>query len=187
MNTIIALGGEPATGKSTLTKKLLKCFDVPKTTAEPYQKILRFHQKENLYFFGVYDDDAQVFSGTDRLAMNVQPIAVEFIKNLKNSVVFFEGDRLFSNSFLEVCADNADLKIIFLKANHDVLAQRHVDRNDSQPEQFLKAKRTKLNNISQNMMLADCMQEFTNETPEQQKETIIHIIGLINAGLAAAK
>lgn len=187
MNTIIALGGEPATGKSTLTKKLMKGFGMPKTTAEPYQKILRFHQKDNLYFFGVYDDDAQVFSGTDRLAMNVQPVAVDFVKNLKNSVVFFEGDRLFSNSFLEVCADHADLKIIFLKANHEVLSQRHVDRQDNQPEQFLKAKKTKLNNISQNMMLGGCMEEFVNETPEQQKATIIHIIGLINAGLAAAK
>ena len=69
MAEIIAIGGVPASGKSTLMKKVIKEYKPLKTFK--YGLIRGLYDKEkNLYFIGIYDDS--VFCGTDKLSMAVQ-------------------------------------------------------------------------------------------------------------------
>jgi len=91
---LIGLGGEPASGKTTLFKRLIKEFH--------FNKVLKWKRivalvdvAEKLVLMGVYDD--KIFSGTDRLSMAVMPDFLEWITiskvKLKEWTIIFEGDR----------------------------------------------------------------------------------------------
>ena len=111
---VIAIGGEPGSGKSTLMKEILKhlekyvyikCYDS--------FKLVPYIQCGSVYILGKYDE-GETFSGTDRMSMAVQPEAIKFLASLnKDSIILFEGDRLFTSSFLEHCVENYDTEIIY--------------------------------------------------------------------------
>jgi uridine kinase len=136
-NRIIAIGGEPASGKTTLVKKILKKFNLKKFK----YGFVRGYYVNNIYFIGIYNKD--LFSGTDKLSMAVQPHFIKFCNSIKNSVIVFEGDRLFNQSLF----DKLNCKIIIITANEEIKKQRHIDRRDTQTDKFLKAKKTKIKNI----------------------------------------
>ena len=112
MMKVFAIGGEPGSGKSTLMKEVIKHYNAePKYDAF---KLVPYLQKDNIYILGKYEE-GEVFSGTDRMSMAVQPEAIKFLESLpSNSVVLYEGDRLFTASFLEHCLEKYDLQIIYL-------------------------------------------------------------------------
>lgn len=137
---IIAIGGEPATGKTSLMRGVLKNFDDLKKFK---YKLVRgyYSPKENVYIIGIYNQE--LFSGTDKLSMAVQPSFIEFIPKTKNATIIFEGDRLFNQSLFE----KVECEIFILEADEEIKHQRHIDRKDSQDQKFLKAKKTKIQNI----------------------------------------
>ena len=108
MVKVIAMGGEPATGKTTLMFKLISMAD-DWQIVKP-QKLLdaMYSEKLNLYILGKYETGDNVFQGTDRLSMAVQPDAVAFFESLENSNVIFEGDRLFNGKMLDRLCDQHD-------------------------------------------------------------------------------
>ena len=134
MVRVIAMGGEPATGKTTLMFKLISMAD-DWQIVKP-QKLLdaMYSEKLNLYILGKYETGDNVFQGTDRLSMAVQPDAVAFFESLENSNVIFEGDRLFNGKMLDRLSElfPNDFKVLILTASHDTKEQRHVDRKDDQ-------------------------------------------------------
>jgi broad-specificity NMP kinase len=136
---VIAVGGEPATGKTTLMRE----FKNLHTTAPfKYGQVKGEYNKDmNLYFIGVFD--GSTFEGTDRLSMSVQPDFIKFL-NWCDGVVIFEGDRLFNQSLFTL--EFPFVKVV-LRADKETLITRHNKRGDSQTETFLKSKRTKINNI----------------------------------------
>lgn len=140
---IIAIGGEPATGKTKLVTKIKGNRDFK---GKEFKKILKYEQRKNIIIFGSYKGEK--FDGTDRLAMNVQPIAIEFIKKheKKNIIIIFEGDRLFNNSFLDVI-NNYESAIIIIDTDKKIKFKRHIDRDDTQSKVFLKGRKTKIHNI----------------------------------------
>lgn len=141
---IIAIGGEPATGKSELVKKIRESFDLKKFK---YKKILDYEKTKNgIIIFGKYEGGK--FDGTDRLAMSVQPVAVDFLEKKSNliSVLIFEGDRLFNDKFLSYLNKYEVAKII-LECSEKSKKLRHENRSDTQGEQFLKSRKTKISNI----------------------------------------
>jgi len=142
-NRIIAIGGEPATGKTTLMKNIIKDLMPLKTFK---YKLVRglYNSKKNIYIIGIYDES--LFAGTDKLSMATQPDFIKLLSILKDSVIIFEGDRLFNQSLF----DNVPCKILVLSADKNIIEQRHIKRNDTQTEQFKKAKNTKINNIVNN-------------------------------------
>ena len=170
---VIAIGGEPGAGKSTLLKEIIKHYGVePKYDAF---KLVPYLQKENIYVLGKYEE-GEVFSGTDRMSMAVQPEAVKFLESLSNdSIVLFEGDRLFTVSFLEHCLDKYDLSIIYISTTKQIREERYKERGSNQNETWLQGRETKISNIMSNMTLMFNTHKLINNNFEEQK----HILDVI--------
>lgn len=171
---IIAIGGEPGAGKTTLMKEIIKRYDV-----EPKYdnfKLVPYLQKNNIYILGKYEE-GEVFSGTDRMSMAVQPEAIKFLASLSDdSVVLYEGDRLFTSSFLEHCIDNYDLQIFYLKTDKSVRQERYKERGSNQNETWLQGRETKVANILSNMVLLFNTYSYNNNNKEEQKIIVEEII-----------
>lgn len=139
---VIYVAGVPASGKSTLFKRLRKkYFDA--ATEFKFGRVRGIRQGQ-LQMLGVFD--GSLFEGTDKLSMSVINDAIEYISELKNDsdkhVVFAEGDRLFNWRFISTTRAT----LLLLDANEAVLKQRHIMRGDSQSETFLRSRRTKVEN-----------------------------------------
>lgn len=147
---VIGIGGEPATGKSTVMKKVISQLGdglFLKSDTLAYT----LHNRYNVVVLGYYEMGV-TFGGTDRLPMNVQPVAEKWMKLFsqglhKDSVVLFEGDRLFNSSFLAYIQSLGDNNVfIVLNSKEDIKKARHAQR-DNQNETWLKGRVTKIANI----------------------------------------
>ena len=181
MVKVIAMGGEPATGKTTLMFRLISMAD-DWQVVKP-QKLLdaMYSKKLNLYILGKYVNDGNVFQGTDRLSMAVQPDAEKFFSELwyenANVNVMFEGDRLFNGKLLDKLSEwfPESLKVLVLTASHDIKEQRHVDRKDDQDDKFKNSRATKISNITGSLTLMDYIDTMVNENLNDQSKIIDNI------------
>lgn len=171
---IIAIGGEPGAGKSTLMKELMKKYLFIEQFSQ--FKLVPYHQAGNFYILGKYEE-GETFSGTDRMSMAVQPEAIKFLASLeKDSVVLFEGDRLFTSSFLEHCVDNYDTEILYLETDKTVRQERYKERGSNQNETWLQGRETKIANILSNMTLMFNTTKMKNNNKEEQNNIIKYIM-----------
>ena len=164
---LIAVGGQPGTGKTTLFRKFME--DKKWIECEPAKLISAMYNEEmDLYILGKYQE-GETFAGTDRLSMAVQPEVQKWIQGI-NSNVLFEGDRIFNQSFLEFAMglDQTDLQVVYLKAPKPILEQRYKDRGSDQSEQFLRGRETKYSNLLSNFELMPYITEFNNTNLEEQ-------------------
>lgn len=173
---VIAIGGEPGAGKSTLMNEILDKYswklEYDKVKLVPY-----LTNTDGVYVLGKYFEECQTFSGTDRMSMAVQPEAIKFLASLSNdSIVLYEGDRLFTSSFLEHCLDNYDLEIIYLETDKVVREERYKERGSNQNETWLQGRETKIANILSNMMLMFNTVKFKNNNKEDQQKIVEHIM-----------
>lgn len=84
---IIAIGGEPGAGKSTLMYEILDQFSW-KMEYDKFKLVPYLTNTDGVYVLGKYFEEGQTFSGTDRMSMAVQPEAIKFLATLdKDSVV----------------------------------------------------------------------------------------------------
>lgn len=166
MRKIVAVGGNPGSGKTSLFKSFMK----NKEFTDYKDKLVSAHynSENNLYILGRYSE-GEVFSGTDRLSMAVQPqLQAWLISNSSN--ILFEGDRVFNSSFLEFCSKlpNTKLEIIYLNVEQNVLQERYKERNSNQSDKFLQGRETKYNNILSNFDLREYIITFENKNLEDQ-------------------
>jgi len=168
---IVAVGGSPGTGKTTLFRKYMEGKDWIDTAPAKLVSAM-YNTERDLYILGKYDD-GETFAGTDRLSMAVQPPLQEWIAS-HNCNILFEGDRVFNQSFLEFAMGlpNTDLQIVMLNAPKSVLEQRYKDRGSDQSEQFLKGRETKYSKIQSNFELMPYITEFTNTNLEEQGKVL---------------
>jgi pantothenate kinase len=159
MKNIIAVGGEPATGKTTLMWRIIdSATDWQKIEPKKTLSAIR-SESLNLTILGKYDRSEQ-FAGTDRLSMSVQPAATEFIKEATGNILF-EGDRLFNRKFIDaIISCDCSFSLIYIEASRNELHNRHVDRKDTQTETFLKSRQTKYSNIVRSLDLMDVIHTF---------------------------
>lgn len=171
---VIAIGGEPGSGKSTLMKKIIEVFEVEPKYEE--FKLVPYLQKDNIYILGKYEE-GEVFSGTDRMSMAVQPEAIKFLATLPaNAIVLYEGDRLFTASFLEHCLENYELDIIYLSTDKSVRQERYKERGSEQNETWLQGRETKIANILTNMVLMFNVSSYPNNNMDDQKHVLDSIV-----------
>ena len=173
---LIAVGGSPGTGKTTLFRKFMEGKNFQ--PVEPAKLVSAMYCAElDLYVLGKYEE-GEVFAGTDRLSMAVQPAVSEWIAS-HNCNVLFEGDRIFNQSFLEFAMGlpNTDLQVVFLNAPKDILEQRYKDRGSDQSEQFLRGRETKYNNLLSNFELMPYITEFANTNLEEQAKVLTFLEG----------
>jgi hypothetical protein len=185
MVRVIAMGGEPATGKTTLMFKLISMADDWQTVKPEKLLDAMYSKKLNLYILGKYVNDGNVFQGTDRLSMAVQPDATAFFSNLAyesnadgHSVnVIFEGDRLFNGKMLDRLSElfPNDFKILILTVKDSTLDQRHIDRKDDQDDKFKNSRKTKISNIMGSLTLMDYIETMVNENLDDQSKIIDNI------------
>jgi len=177
---VIAIGGNPGSGKSTLMKRLIEYYTPEKKYDEV--KLVPYLQNNNIYILGKYDE-GEVFSGTDRMSMAVQPEAIKFLACLpKDSIVLYEGDRLFTASFLENCAEKYDLKIFHLSTNAEVREERYKERGSNQNVTWLQGRESKINNILTNMSLLFFVESFPNNDLFEQEIVFQSIINEVSHG-----
>lgn len=165
MPNLIAIGGQPAVGKTTLVKKFFTEYKTWKSFK--YKKLYGHYNEElNLIILGKYSK-SEMFSGTDKLSMAVQPDFDEFLdlKDLDYNVLF-EGDRLFNLKSLKRAKQIKDLHVFIVESVHT--KTRHIERNDSQTEKFIKGRVTKVNNIK-NWLLDDYTILINNEEEDIDK------------------
>lgn len=167
MRKIIAVGGRPGTGKTTLFRKFIDKYDW--RVVEPKKLLSALYCEElHLYILGKYEE-GETFAGTDRLSMAVQPVAQEFVAGT-NASVMFEGDRIFNQSFLEFCMGlpNVELQVVHLTVPETMLTERYVERGSEQSEIFLKGRATKYSNLLSNFDLMPYVTDFPNTNLEEQ-------------------
>jgi len=177
---VIAIGGNPGSGKSTLMKRVIEYYTPEKKYNE--FKLVPYLQNNNIYILGKYDD-GEVFSGTDRMSMAVQPEAIKFLASLPaDSIVLYEGDRLFTASFLEDCAEKYDLKIIHLSTSSEVREERYKQRGSNQNVTWLQGRESKINNILSNLSLMFFVDSFDNNDHFEQEIVFQSLINEVNNG-----
>ena len=173
---IIAVGGSPGTGKTTLFRKYMEGKDW--IVGEPAKLVsASYNADRDLYILGKYEE-GETFAGTDRLSMAVQPPLQEWIAS-NNCNILFEGDRVFNQSFLEFCMGlpDTDLQVVYLKTPKDLLEQRYKDRGSDQSEQFLRGRETKYSNLLSNFELMPYITEFNNTNLEEQGKVLAFLEG----------
>ena len=171
MRKLIAVGGQPGTGKTTLFRKFMEAHTWERV--EPKKMLPALYCKElDLFILGKYED-GETFAGTDRLSMAVQPVAQEFVKETTSNILF-EGDRIFNQSFLEFSMGlpEIDLQVVYLKVPDATLKQRYVDRGSDQSETFLKGRATKYSNLLSNFDSMPYITEFNNTNLDEQGKVL---------------
>lgn len=175
MRNIWAIGGIPGTGKTTLIKKVIETLAFDWDQARPIELLDGIYSESlDTYVFGKYDPYYEVegyAQGTDKLSMAVQPKAIEFIKQTSSNIIF-EGDRLFTASFLEECValDDVATHIVILEAKD--IQKRYEERGSEQSEKFIQGRRTKYDNIAKNFLLWDNITTEDHSTPEQTDKIV---------------
>ena len=177
---VIAIGGEPGAGKTTLMKKLIATLGVePKYDAF---KLVPYLQKDNVYVLGKYEE-GETFAGTDRMSMAVQPEAIKFLATLpEDSVVLYEGDRLFTSSFLEDCLGKYDLDIVYLSTTKNIRSKRYEERGSNQNETWLAGRESKVANILSSLVLMWNITRFENNNEDNQRVVFDEILRKVGYG-----
>ena len=133
----------------------------------------------DLYVLGKYEE-GELFAGTDRLSMAVQPIAQEFVQNCKSNILF-EGDRLTNFKFYDfLLTQDAKVEFIVLTVSDETMKQRYKDRGSDQSDTFLKGRETKIGNILNNFEYMDVTTVYKNETHDDQRVILDHIVGVLS-------
>lgn len=174
MRKIMAISGEPGTGKTSLMWRFINQYKWE--TREDVKLVNSLYNKElDLHLLGKYEQ-GEVFAGTDRFSMAVQPAAIEFVQKTESNILF-EGDRLTNGKFYDFLLTLPDTEVQFLiiTAKKDTLTERYQLRNSNQSDTFLKGRKTKIDNIMSNFEYMDYREVVQNEDERDQTEILKRI------------
>ena len=156
------IGGVPCSGKSTLTRNIISGLGSAEYV-EP-MKLFPCQKHGDTLVVGRYSKE-EVFGGTDRLSYGTISKFRKFIiqEYSKYKHIIIEGDRFFRMKDIEWLVSEYNAKIFVLTVSSSEEQRRHVERQDSQSEKWLKGRRSQISNILTNMFLMDKIQIRNNE------------------------
>lgn len=186
--TIIGVGGLPATGKSSLVLSAVRQLGGwgvfrPLVIGAVRGYVAPVHQ---LLLLGVYD--SRGFPGTDRLSMNVQEPTIDLIEGLVGNRgmnvqrVLFEGDRLFSHSFVQRISANPriGMRMFVLAADDAVAAARRTQRFSVQSGSWIAGRQTKLTRLAE--AFPEIFETLENNTAEDAARNLALVMECLNVG-----
>lgn len=197
----IAIGGRPATGKSTLMREFMRQYANECGTAEhrrglSWQRFtygtIKGHRLGRVWILGVYEDG--LFDGTDRLSMSCQHHFRYMITSLKSedAVVIWEGNRLFKTKLLAFARERSVRStIIVLTAGETTLDVRHHERRDNQTIRTRRARATELTNTTEKITTGTVQTTnrelstnaditiWSNETPDDLRTNTARMLAMV--------
>jgi ABC-type dipeptide/oligopeptide/nickel transport system ATPase component len=161
---IVGLIGEPASGKSTVMRKLISQLGKGNVQKEGLVAYTIF-PNDKVIVAGIYDE--QVFSGTDRLSKGCGPKYREWLtaKNadLKFSdwVFYWEGERFSNSKFFDFFRDECSgVDIYYLTVDKETLDNRNANRSN-QNESWRKGMATRMRNLCEGYAVTIVEQGFS--------------------------
>ena len=176
---VIMVGGIPTSGKSKLLRNIIEDMSCSKT-CDPYP-LFPCQSHKDILVVGRYPE-GQPFGGSDRISYGAIPHFRDFIRqeqpNWKHIII--EGDRFFRSQDITWVCDNYDSKVFVLTVSDIEEHRRHIQRQDTQTDRWLKGRRTQIRNILTDIVLMGSIEVRSNETMEDSRNLKEEIKNLLN-------
>jgi hypothetical protein len=176
---VVAIGGEPATGKATLVQRAIRMAlggmePVPSYRGRYGLIEYTAFPSLRLTVFGRYDGGA--YAGADGLSIAAEPDAREFVEYLTrwggHQTVLFAGDRLFTSSYLRFCQERAILRAYVLSCDSVALGARRASRQATNDDVFQRSK-------VESICAQGLAEERRNQTPADLEANTSLVAGLL--------
>jgi ABC-type dipeptide/oligopeptide/nickel transport system ATPase component len=161
---IVGLIGEPASGKSTVFRKLIATLGGYSIQKQGLVTYTLYHD-DKVIIAGIYDE--QVFSGTDRLSKGCGPAYREWITQKNEGpdwdswTFYWEGERFSNSKFFDFFRDEcSDVTIYYLMADEATLNERNANRSNQNPS-WRKGMATRMRNLKEGYSVEMVEQGFT--------------------------
>lgn len=178
MKKALLIAGAPGTGKTTLMKQFMSGYD--NWSQQELAPLLQGMVSGDTTILGIYGGD-EVFQGTDRLSMAVQPEFRKWVESddKRNENILLEGDRLVSSSNIDFLKEKGyDVRVIVLEVDKATKQQRYKDRGSNQDPTWLASKETKVSKIAgrMDMILDGSLEVYHHEVPEDTNKITADIV-----------
>ena len=183
---VVGIGGLPASGKSTLVKAVVNALggweQFRRVNADPIRGYMM--DESGLLIIGLYGQET--YCGTDRLSMNLQAPTLSLLSDAAGNPalgirrVLFEGDRLFTESFVWGIQEDSriSLHMMILETGPKVLARRRRKRLSFQNEGWIAGRETKLKRLA--ARFPDTFSVYRNETAADAQENVQTVMRLLD-------
>ena len=143
---MLYLVGEPGAGKSSLMRALTSTLrEAPMAQPVPHRALHLPGKAPHAAEIGVRRES---FSGTDALAMSIQPKVVEWVRAEPYPLLVAEGDRLGNGKFFAAMqAMGVELHVVHVWVPPETLAARRAGRGDRQDAKWVQGRATKVANL----------------------------------------
>lgn len=169
----IGIFGEPAIGKTTLMRELIKGIG---ETQQGKIGVMDYvwSQTHRVMVVGSYK--GHPYDGTDRLSIAIYPQAAELLalanKHMDVRVLIWEGDRMARRRWLDAVEDAGySLRLLHLIASKEVTDQRRNKRGSTQNEQWVNGRRK----LCSNLAIAEQAHTYCMDT-EERRRTLVEVI-----------
>lgn len=175
---VLGIGGDMASGKSYLVRQLLG----PTRKRGAFKNIVfEYNPARRLFAIGKYDKSR--YPGTDfmyhpQLESNVFDFLLWVEATHPDSLVVFEGDRVYKDVVIERIRPRFDCTFIMLTVTEETCFLRHMKRQDNQQMKQIRLKERR----NQNMLKRHpFITPMANNTPDDYKTIVQFILGMHHA------
>jgi len=183
VSRVVLVVGEPGAGKTTLVREYMDHHPAVGSWRGPHRYgLVRYHDDGHLRFVvGVYAP-GEVFAGTDRLSMAVQP---EFLAWMSEpwamcpaTTVTLEGDRLGSVCVVDgLLSMGHDVRVVHLTCAAGEQQRRLLERGSDQSPAFLKGRRTKVQRVADHAARLGRCRTFASDVPSDWRRALDYLDG----------